>query len=535
MNESRDVDSTKGWLSRSERRVIAAVTVFLIIGAMIAPWSHDEDQYFAATQLLGRGPPMALPYIDYLYFQTPLFPLWGKAVTALAPGWGLIAARLGQALLGLATFGALWFAGLRIGLLRHRAMLASLGMVCCHPFLFSASVFRNDMLPALLEVLALAAMLPAARNPGAMRWSAPFLAGLAICLAASTKITFGLLGIAPLAWLLTVPGVTPRRRWKLIGALAAGGLVGLAPTLTFFGAAPAKMWWQVVDFSAQAPLDWFMQTGRPSKIAPFGRLRDGIGILLMGPIGVALVLSVRDAWRRWGTPWPDCHLLVLLDLFILVSLIASIIPAPSWRQYFIILLPPLFLRLPFALQQLHDSPLKRAQKALGLFVLVGVGVYAVYLSKTITKDGYVFLTRWQESHWIGREMVRAGAAGPIATLNPGLAFDSGFLPDRRLAAGVFAWRWTQAGEAVARNAGITHDAFAAQFAVDPPGAIVTGYEAGEGTRAEPDNETPLRRWVAIHRWRAISSPFGQARLYLPPASPLPTASPFAIAKTKDSE
>ncbi len=499
-------------MSAAVRRLIPVLLLLVLAAlALLAPFDHDEDQYFAAARLVSSG----WPYRDWAYLQTPLFPFWGAAVIAPFADFALIAGRLSQALLAALL---LWIFARTLKSLdvpQRMAGWTTLALACCTPFLFSATVFRNDMLAAVLMMAGFCLIAARARDPMRVTPGIAFAAGALICAAASVKVTYGFIGIAPLLWLAATP-LAWRDRLVRIATLGVGALVGLLPILIALAAEPQRFIFQTVTFGAQAPLDWYRAMGQEFRLSWLGRLRDGALIMVMGAQGLALVLI---AWHRWsrGRHTRDRSLLLLLDLAIVVTLVAAVIPVPSWRQYFLVLLPPLFLRLPFALLAMGDATRRYAVVGITLFSIAGLGVFAGTLAKSARDPERAFLTRQMESHWLGRELAEAGLPGAhVATLSPHIVIDSGGVIDPRLAAGPFVFRWTdpaRQGDIATSNA-LTANSFAAAFAAAPPDAIVTGYETQANGSSKSDLDAHFRNWARRNGYVELHSPHGDAVLFL---------------------
>lgn len=534
--------------------LFAALTLLLFVGALLAPFNHDEAQYYGAGLALRSG----MLYRDFIYLQTPLNAWLGAPVIALAPGHGLVALRLLTALMGAALL-AILAATLRRLYPEHPRKAVLLGLATigtCYSFLFAATVYRNDMLPALLEGGALALLMrlcpPASPMPqgdggtGANRQrgrDAAILlgAGLLLGLAASTKINYAILPAAPGLWLLLRTGKPFARRIAEAALMSGGFLIGILPSLYMAALAPEAFWWQVVHFGAQAPLDWYRGIGDGIRLTPAGRALDILVILVQGPMLVALllVLRARITAQRTGTR-PPAHRQrdALLDLFLLIAFVAAAVPTPAWRQYFLVLLPPLALRLPGMLEGLTGRSRRAAGIAFGVTAAVGVISWAVPLAGTLLTPHRAIFSRAAEAHWIGArlraaETRTAGPASPmVATLSPDLVVDSGAALDPRFASGVFVWRWTSPQEQAAISAmhGLTPLSAASGLAAAPPDAIVTGYEGRAGASFAVDLEEPLRRFAEQHGYRRIASPIGKASLYIRPRATHPEPGDIAPAR-----
>jgi hypothetical protein len=503
--------------------VPCGLVALLLVGAsLLAPFNHDEDQYYGAAFALSEG----RLYGDFIYLQTPLHAVLGNALVKLSPGNSLWLLRISQGLMGAAVFSLVLRENLRNVGAARAALLSALLMVSSYSFLFASSVYRNDMLPALLATVGIILLArEAQRLPGPRsvvgHWLGWVAGGLFLGLSASAKANFLVLAAAPVFWLLVIRGRPAPERLRALAALAAGGILGAAPTAAALMMNPEKFLWQVVHYGVQAPLDWYRQIGQASRLGIIGRLSDSALILLQGPaLAVLVLLLVHRLSRSAGEKKGGRGL--LLELFILAGLVAALLPNPSWRQYFVAPLPALFLRLPAILEAMPAHRRRAASLLLILFALVGAAAFSALLWKSAKDPDRLILSRWRESAWVGEQLRKAGAEGPIASLSPHLALNSGRSIHPRFVSGVFVYRWRRRGNdaRILAMGGVTPGTLAMAFAACPPGAIVTGYESGTGNAFRVDLETPLRAYAAAHGYRTIRSPFGKAILHL---NPQPTA------------
>jgi len=98
--------------SRRSSLTFGALAVWLLALALVRPLSVDESQYVAATALAAKG---LLPYRDFAYLQVPLQPLVFAPLGWLFPDHLLIAMRVVNALLSLATIVFVYGAARGIG------------------------------------------------------------------------------------------------------------------------------------------------------------------------------------------------------------------------------------------------------------------------------------------------------------------------------------------------------------------------------------------------------------------------------------
>lgn len=499
--------------------LFAAIALLLAGAGLLAPFNHDEDQYYAASYALSQGQ----LYQDFIYLQTPLNALLGHAVMMLAPGHSLWLLRIVQALMAALVVVLVVNENERSGRPRPAAILCGLLMASCLSFLFAATVFRNDMLPTLLSTGGIVVLAREVGKQDAGETRSPadtllafFFAGLLLALAATAKLNFLLLCAAPPAWLLLSGKHAPRTRLSWLLALMASGAIGALPALASLAAGPAKFVWQVVHFGAEAPLHWYTLVGQADRLTPDDRIGEGLLILLQGPGLVALALLLLHRWRLWRAGVREGGRALLLDIFIVAGLAAAALPNPTWRQYYVALLPSLFLRLPDVLAALDEVRRRRVTALLILFGLIGLGSWAEKATRPLLRPDLSILARWQEARWIGDVIRAAAVQGTVASLSPHLIVDSGLPLNLRFVSGVFVYRWggRSRDAEIQSMGGITPNRLARFLTRCPPAAIVTGYEDGTTNSFRVDLDAPLRRLAVRNGYRLVHSPYGRAALYI---------------------
>jgi hypothetical protein len=475
----------------------AALFLTVLLIAAFRPIDHDEGQYVAAVALMRTG----LPFRDFAYLQTPLQPLLFAPLAWLCEGWLFPALRAANAACAAGAALLLAVAARRAGGSPRAAGWAMAGLCASHAFLFAATVARNDALPLLLHVAGLALFLPVAR--GAARPGAAFAAGLALAAAASAKISYALPALAVGSFALLH---ARRTGWRIVGALAAGGVAGLVPVLLLGMLAPDAAWFGMIDYSLKAPFEWRMLNGQAAMLGwPLSLLRL-LRFLAQGCGLLALAALLVDRWRpRGGEAGVRC----LLDMMIVAGLLAAWAPRPVYVQYLLPLLPALMLRFGLLLDD------ARWRGVVAPFLIAGVAQTAIETVSNIARGDSPVLALRRDAQAVGRIM---GAAGPIVTLSPERVVDSGVPLDPRFAAGPFLFRTRDVltDEQAARFHVVTLRSVAAALAGAPPAAILTGYE-GQPTPAMPHGlEAPLRDWALRHGYRAVTLPSGGATLFLSP-------------------
>ncbi|HEX7759068.1 MAG TPA: hypothetical protein VF459_06180 [Caulobacteraceae bacterium] len=515
--------------ARSAGLVLLAAVAAMTGLAFVLPIDHDEGQYVAAAALTARG---LRPYADFIYLQTPLQPLLTAPIAALAQGWSLIALRLSNALAGAGVLTLVFLIQQSLGVTTRRAAAATALMGACYIFQFACGVARNDALPALAEVLALAAALGALKDgePGGRAGTTLWLlTGLALGAAVSFKISYAI----PLAGagLFVLVGAFRRLlTWNGLLGFCAGALVGVAPCLIGLAATPGAYVFDTLIYHATAPKIWYAAIGQAARLSPLAKASDTLLALAVGPALEVLAAVVTLAVLRIRDGAKAASSRRLIEILAVAGLVAALAPAPTQRQYFLPLLPFLFILwglgetglarpVPLALQ-------RGLAAAIAVGAMIGVGRYAYLAGDAALGLAHgvppppIRLTL--QAHWIGQRLRAAGASGQIATPSPQAAADSGYPLDARLAAGPFFYRTgdlTSDDEQRALH-GVSPRTLAAVLDAAPPAAIVTGLESrqGPGGRTVDDD---FRAYARLRGYQTQASPSGTVELFIrPSATPL---------------
>lgn len=468
--------------------VLAGVALLLCLLAMARPIDHDESQYVAATVLAWHG----LPYRDFAYLQTPLQPMLFAAVAGAAGGLAWPVLRIVNALLGALTLAGVYAAARAGGVQTRTAMAVAALFGLCDILLFGAAVARNDALPA--ACLAGALWLAMRADAGGGTQGSAMLSGLLLAIATAAKLSFALPAIAYGGYALW------DRRHRPV-ALAVGALPMAALVWWTWLAAPGAFMFGVFTFPALAPAEWY-RTANPWKLTLAAKAIDTIKFLALGPALPALVLVARQRVRDRRA--------VLLDLLIVAGLVAALLPQPTWRQYLMPVLPPLFVRLALLWQ---SRPPGRATR-IACAVFAGAGL-APTIEGLILQRGQTMADAAAQGAAIGRVARMAGAKGPVATLSPQFLPAAGLAIDPRFAAGPYYFRTLALLDpALERRYAIISRA-RIDFGATPPAAILIGGE-GPWTSGDAGDDAALERYAVAAHWHRHDVPGGRFRLYTPP-------------------
>jgi hypothetical protein len=487
------------------------LAAFLALLAFARPLDHDESQYVAAATLARHG----VVYRDFAYLQTPLQALLFAPLTALLGMWAFPGMRLLNALLGAATVALVYAAARAAGVNRAAAFLAAGLLSCCDVFLFSAAVARNDMLPACLFAGALWLMCYQTRDVG--NRAAAVAIGLLLSAATAAKLSYAIPALAYGGLAL----IDRRHRpvWLILGAIPPAALVAAT-----WAAAPSAFAFDVLRFPTAAP-EQFYAAGRAWKLAVWARVFDISKFLALGPALLTIALVIRDRRRD--------SLAVMLDVMIIAGLIAAILPAPTWRQYLLVMLPPLFVRAAWILS--HWCSSDRGRLVAGIFIAAGLAPSLLTVGGA-TVSGWPLLAAIRDGHALRSAMDRLNVAGPIATLSPQFVPATGRPIDPRFATGPFYFRSTGLLSALdeRRFALISRATVAAQLDARPPAAIVTGGE-GLWTSGDPSLDAALSAAARALGWRATGVPDTRFTLYVRPRDHGRDPCDAKIGKTQSSE
>lgn len=487
------------------RRALVILVVWLAIAAVFRDIDYDEGQYVGATALMRTG----LPFRDFFYLQTPLQPLLLAPLAWMIDQHLFVALRLANAVMvGIAAI-TVYHSIVAQGGARRAALAASALMLICEPMIFIGAVARNDAMPLMFEAFGIALLMSAWRSHG--RWWLFCLSGLFFGAAISTKLHFAVPGLAAGLFLVW--------HWRTIGiarvaAFAAGGFLGLVPSVAIWAMAPDAFMFGVFEYGFKAPWQWYHLGNRAEMFT----LPISIGRLLMftalGPTIVALaaIVAARIANPRQG------GVVLLLDVLIVAGLVAALLPQPIYRQYLAPLYPPLFMRLGLTA---YWWPQRRPVAVLFAMMTVAGLVEALFenggriVPNALTGRSQVVVAT-QDAQWLGQ--TPGGQHRVVAALSPELAVDSGLVFDPRFSTGpfIFRTRGLITGDEAHRWNVVPVGMIDTMFAHNPPNLIVTGGNRTHDVAAPRGLDAEIDRWALANGWRHIQSPSGKLTVYVQP-------------------
>jgi hypothetical protein len=271
---------------------------------------------------------------------------------------------------------------------------------------------------------------------------------------------------------------------------AAGFVIGLLPILILGAIAPAEFRFDVFAYNLAAPAQWWTSIGEQNELRPLQRVLKLLGQASLGSVLVALAAAGLD--RK------DTDSRRLLDYMIAGALVAAYLPAPALTQYLIPLLPPLFARFAFALDELR--PKWRA----AFHVLVVMGSIAGLASDFVVRPSRFEVL---QSAALGREVAALARGGRVVTLSPEYIAGNGVELDPRFAAGPFLYRTRGrlARLAEADGKAVSAKSLAAALSSSEPTVILVGRETESFPPDFPRGlDQPLTEWARGHGYRPES-------------------------------
>lgn len=503
-----------GRSARSRRLFFLGLFVVLAIGCVGRVFNHDEEQFVASGALLSREG--LLPHLHYAYFHLPNLTFVFGALF-FTNDWLLLTARAFNA--GCAALLLVLIYRLAADAFRAAAEdrwtlagVATLALALNPVFRFTVGRAWNHDLAMLAAVAAFAAFLRAARGERTTKWIAA--SGLLLGIAVGTRLTYLPL-VLPFAVLTVLYAPKDAARLRSLLSFCGALLIALAPTLLLFWATPAQFLFD--NFSANGPVNLlFRQAQMPENVTLAKKLFFPLRMLLRSPFYLALAvtffvygcwLPLRRGWRATLASPAITGILLILPFTVL----AAVVPTPSYRQYYYIVMPFLVLGAVFGVA--HAAP--RWNRTLARVVLAILSVGAIEFIFDLHQSAlWKPPSRWPvwDVHQTGVEIRRHVESGRVLTLAPILPLEGRLAIYEEFCTGSFAWRLAPFVEEADRVRFRLPDPSNLDAHLrEPPAAIVTGVERRV-------LEEPLVEYARRHQYSRMRLRNG-ADLWLRPDAP----------------
>lgn len=481
--------------------------------ALRVPFGHDEHQFVAGGALLAKG---LIPYRDFPLHHLP-YQLAVYALPALVTGRLLLAARLisgffaaGSMLLVFIIVWNRWRQ--KVGRWAPLAGLASAVALAASPlFDYTSGRAWNHDLSVFLVLVSLGILLWRDRLSG----TSVLFSGIALGLATGTRLTAGLAAVPMLLYLLAERQSNfPRLGsaiWRFatgfsIALVPAGGLALLAPRPFYYG----NWTYHKLNTIYRQLLD------HGNSMSLLGKGRYFLGRVVMEPghllllAGILLVI-IYAIFRsdRLSLFSPNTILAFSISSFLFLG---SLLPTPSWPQYFYGPLPFLILGIFMGLAD-HTSHEEKSV-VLPAIMLVGALAMATFRSG-FDKDWGALIqpseTTVAEVHRIVEAIDQEIDAGRVVTLAPIFPLGAGASIEPALAPGPFAYRVAPLLVPLTRERYglLGPQELVAKMEVNPPSAVLSGVESGNiGLASDPQEniEDPLIDFAQSHGYQPVMIP-----------------------------
>ncbi|HKQ55746.1 MAG TPA: glycosyltransferase family 39 protein, partial [Methyloceanibacter sp.] len=328
-----------------------AVAVLFFSRAMCCG-HRDEDAYLMGARLMSHH----VMFKDYLYLQPPyhatllnaVYRLFGDGLGVCERPCYYFMARLLNWLVALGVL-AVFYLLLRTMFERGLAIVGCALLAFYGGFDAASRIVRNDLLPLFFCLLALFVLFRPCET-GASRKPRSFAAGFCAALAVGTKLSYIHIPAAIVLFLaLWPPQLTLGNRLReQVIPFSIGAVIGFAPIALFIAADPAAFYFGVVGFHANPPPEWLAEN-LPGHTPLYSMWREFLTppttvifvliFLLILLVGFGRSGERPASYFYYSGQW--------LFFFLLVcTIFVSLLPSPSYKWYFIPIVP--FLILCFA-------------------------------------------------------------------------------------------------------------------------------------------------------------------------------------------
>jgi hypothetical protein len=514
--QSRTGQRACAWPVRIAATGALGLLLLLLFGLnMRRGLNHDEHQFVGSAVLLARAG--LRPYADFAYFHVPGQTLLYAALFAAFDHF-LLAARSAAVLSSWLGLALLLWTGLRFapfvgGWARLGYALAGVVTFMASPiFVHTSGRAWNHDLPLLLTLAALLTFLHAngadsRGNTGQTPAHQPAwigATGALLGLAAATRLSYAFLAPPFVGAIWLWGGGAWRARLRLIGWLAAGGLIGLAPIGWALLIAPDGFLFGNVVYNLRLNPLYYASAGGADATAFSAKIASLVDLLLSRPANLVtpllFVVGLAPALPRLRqhTALPLKTVLLLLPF----ALFGAMSATPSQSQYYYLLYPLLMMGFFFAV-----ALWPRRQTLAAAMLVVGAAISVAATAVAYAEGAEIVFQpdRWypQKVHSRGHLIAELAGRGRVLTLAPIHALEGGLPIYPEFVTGPLAWRVAHlvAPEERARFGLVAEPEMAVLLAAQPPRAVLTGFEADDA-----ELEAVLLAYATEHHFTPVALP-----------------------------
>ena len=455
-------------MKKVKRYLIILVFIFSVFllweQILYIPFDHDENHFLAAVHLVDKG---LLPYIDFPYNHTPLYPYIALAFYKIS-SYKFLSLRI---LSGLAFLGVLIIVFLKISKQSLTLALIFLGTIVFSKLIvFNTCLLRPNNLALFLGLFAFYLLNDYHKNT--------FFIGLLLSFSTGIRITYALLFL-PFRFL-----INSKEKLK---TFYFGLILGCLPIIFFFIKDPYKFIFHTIVQPIKRKT-FYALFGYKDYLGFTGRIKAIYKSFLFSPdliiIFCLLLLSpfiIKFKSRR------D----VFLILTLIIVLIQCILPAPVWHQYFI----PLYIFAMVIFIEIY--PLKFLKIIFSICLVINLYLTAPWYWQKIKLNFNKSVP--QKIHNLGQVIAyHTNFKGKILTLSTAFPIEGG-LEIYHEVPSVFPWREAIfLDKSLRKKYHLYGPEELDQITKDcPPKAILTGLE-------NPWLEKPLKLWAQKHHYQPIS-------------------------------
>jgi hypothetical protein len=500
---------------------------------------QDEEQYVTAAYLAQN---LTL-YNDFIYLQTPIYPLILSWIFLLTGGVGkFLVARLLSGGLAIGTVAIFFSVAARLAESKRAALILTALFASSPVMLLAYGSTRNDIMPIFFGLCAVWSVLSAYdwEKDKTRHCVRLFAGGICMMFAVSAKITAVFIPLTISLYMLIKRNQDQglKKATAKLSPLILGGALGSVPILYFALTAFDSFFYANVTFHLTAPIQYYTDVGR-EEILTWAYRVCHIGLEWLGEpmlLVAALFLSfaVFIAWQRGSLSRLTAELSSTNRGLVIILMLAAIpvvfLPRPSWRQYLQPMVPYVLLSCA-VVYPLSKRILHRRQFA--LFVLMAsviltlqVSRFAIQGVRTMSAPLWTVTQVHELSTSIVGYLNQSKLSGPVATAYPLLIFDAGGDIYPEFATGIYFFRSGDhlPSERVLQLNGVSPETLPILLSGKPPAAVFIG---------NTEVDRPLLHWAvrncyvevpqALSGWRGgpYIDEIWQPRLFVRPNSPRP--------------